>query len=102
PLTVDGVVSKAAATLSVPPSSSITRLAVSSMEPLIVRSVRTCQEFATRETTFPPLHVPLGGMLTDPPEIIGPRLKALRIACGIKSQVAFAKAIGVEKNTYNP
>jgi len=40
--------------------------------------------------------------MIDPPETIGPRLKALRKALGYKSQVAFAKSIGVEKNTYNP
>ena len=40
--------------------------------------------------------------MIDPPSIIGPRLKALRTAVGCKTQVAFAKEIGVEKNTYNP
>lgn len=41
-------------------------------------------------------------MLIDPPHIIGPRLKALRLALGYKLQYKFAEAIGVEKNTYNP
>lgn len=40
--------------------------------------------------------------MIDPPEVLGPRLKALRLALGVKSQTDFAKAIGVEKNTYNP
>jgi len=40
--------------------------------------------------------------MIDPPEIIGPRLKALRKAIGYESQTAFAKEIHVEKNTYNP
>lgn len=40
--------------------------------------------------------------MIDPPEIIGPRLKRIRLALDYKSQTAFARAIGVEKNTYNP
>jgi transcriptional regulator with XRE-family HTH domain len=40
--------------------------------------------------------------MVDPQEVIGPRLRALRLALGIKTQKAFAEAIGVEKNTYNP
>lgn len=40
--------------------------------------------------------------MIDPPEIIGPRLKALRLALGFKTQVEFADKLGIEKNTYNP
>lgn len=40
--------------------------------------------------------------MIDPAKTIGARLKALRLAVGCKTQVAFAKSIGVEKNTYNP
>lgn len=40
--------------------------------------------------------------MIDPPEIIGPRLEALRIACGYRSQTKFAAKIGVGKSTYNP
>lgn len=40
--------------------------------------------------------------MVDPQDVIGPRLKALRIALGFPTQTKFAKAIGVEKNTYNP
>ncbi len=40
--------------------------------------------------------------MIDAPEIIGPRLKALRLACDCTTQQQFAKEIGVEKNTYNP
>lgn len=40
--------------------------------------------------------------MVDPPEVIGPRLKSLRRALEIDTQVEFAQAIGVEKNTYNP
>lgn len=40
--------------------------------------------------------------MIDPPEIIGPRLKALRLAVDCRTQQDFAHEIGVEKNTYNP
>lgn len=40
--------------------------------------------------------------MIDPPQIIGRRLRALRIACGFRTQTEFAEHIGVEKNTYNP
>ncbi len=40
--------------------------------------------------------------MIDAPEIVGPRLRRLRLACGFKTQKQFADAIGVEKNTYNP
>src|SRR5262249_54762263 len=98
--TVEGGQLSAAATPPVPPSSFRMPSTVA-MGPLIVRRLRTSQEFADRETTFPDSHVPIEGMI-DPPEIIAPRLKRLRRACGFKTQTAFAQAIGVEKNTYNP
>lgn len=40
--------------------------------------------------------------MIDPPEVIGPRLRALRLALGFGKQKDFAGEIGVEKNTYNP
>ena len=40
--------------------------------------------------------------MIDDPKIIGRRLKSLREALGFRTQVDFAKKIGVEKNTYNP
>lgn len=40
--------------------------------------------------------------MVDPPRVIGPRLKALRKALDVPTQVEFAAQIGVEKNTYNP
>lgn len=40
--------------------------------------------------------------MIDPPEVIGPRLKALRLAVGCKTQIAFAKELGMDKSTYNP
>jgi len=40
--------------------------------------------------------------MVDPPKKIAERLKAVRLALEVKTQVAFAAEIGVEKNTYNP
>ena len=40
--------------------------------------------------------------MIDDPKRIGKRLKALRLALDIPTQVAFAKELGIEKNTYNP
>lgn len=40
--------------------------------------------------------------MIDSPKVIGKRLKNLREALGIKTQVAFAGELGIEKNTYNP
>lgn len=98
-LTVDFATDKEDANCVVPPSES---MMVSTVMPTeIVRITRTSQEFANRETTFLQGRGSLAGMI-DPPEIIGPRLKALRIALGFPRQNKFAAAIGVEKNTYNP
>lgn len=102
-LTVDLGNDSASATAMVPPSRSITVSAViSDMAPKIVREPRTCQAFANSETTLAVGCGQFGGMLTDPPEVIGARLEALRLACGCKTQQEFADEIGVEKNTYNP
>jgi DNA-binding XRE family transcriptional regulator len=100
PLTVDLESDRASATCVVPPSASMIVPGVS-METLIVRSVRTSQEFARRETTFSRLRVPILVMV-DSPKVIGPRLKSLRLALDVPTQVEFAAQIGVEKNTYNP
>jgi DNA-binding XRE family transcriptional regulator len=98
-LTVESLTASAAATWPVPPSASMIDPGV--MPANIVRTLRTCQEFATRETTILDSCGPIGSM-TDDPKIIGQRLKALRLALDFHSQVAFAAEIGVEKNTYNP
>lgn len=71
------------------------------MKATIVRTVRTGQGFASRETTFSPDRGPIGSMI-DPPKIVAKRLKNLRVALGIKTQVEFARELGIEKNTYNP
>lgn len=100
-LTVLGGKPSAADTAPVPPRASIAEPAVSDIAATIVRNLRTSQEFATRETTSTTDYGSLGPMI-DPPEVIGPRLKALRLALNIRTQTEFAKKIGVEKNTYNP
>lgn len=103
-LTVWGSTPSFSETAPVPPRSSTTLSGVS-MDPNIVRRLRTRQGFSDRETTFADVCGPLSlmtGPQTDPPNVIGPRLKALREALGFESQIAFAKKIGVEKNTYNP
>lgn len=71
------------------------------MAATIVRTVRTGQGFASRETTSSVDHGPIGPMIDDP-KIVAKRLKNLREALGISTQVAFAKELGIEKNTYNP
>lgn len=100
-LTVESAKDRAFATSPVPPRSSMIEPAVTAMDPVIVRIMRTRQECADCETTQSPPHVDIRGMI-DAPEVIGARLKAIRLALEFKSQVAFAKALGVEKNTYNP
>ncbi len=100
PLTVDLGRDSAAATLPVPPRASRIDPAVI-IDWTIIRRVRNCQGFATHKTTFPSIYGPIRPMI-DPPEIVGPRLKALRLALGVKTQTAFAKAIGVGISTYNP
>lgn len=100
PLTVDGSNDSASATALVPPSASMTKSGVI-MPPNIVCTVQTCQEFATRKTTFSGNYAAIGSMM-DPPHIVSARLKALRIELGYKSQSAFAAKLGIDKSTYNP
>lgn len=40
--------------------------------------------------------------MIDDPKVVGKRLKNLREALGMSTQVAFAEELGIEKNTYNP
>jgi transcriptional regulator with XRE-family HTH domain len=70
------------------------------MDGNIVCTVQTCQEFATRKTTFSKKYVAIGPMM-DPPEIVAARLKALRGELGFKTQTAFADKLGIDKSTYN-
>ncbi len=100
PLTVEFDKSNASATSLVPPSASMIDPGVR-IPAILVRTLRTSQEFASRETTFFDDRGPIGTMV-DTKEVIGPRLKRLRLALDIKKQIDFAAEIGVEKNTYNP
>lgn len=100
-LTVLGGKPSSVDTTPVPPRALIAEPAVSDMAPTIVRSLRTSQGFASRETTSSADYGSVGPMI-DPPEIIGLRLKTLRLALGCRTQVEFAKKLGIEKNTYNP
>lgn len=104
PLTVDSQSPNSSATLPVPPSASMIDPGVS-MDKGIVRTVRTCQPFATREPTISGdcgAILAMNTPLYDPPEVIGPRLLALRLALGFEDQSKFAEKLGVKKNTYNP
>ncbi|WP_239629832.1 helix-turn-helix transcriptional regulator [Bradyrhizobium sp. I71] len=104
PLTVDVDSPSPSATGFVPPLASITEPHVCEsvfMPPECVRTVRTCQEFATCETTSAPLRGAISAMIDDP-KTIAKRLKNLREALGFDSQVAFAKELGIGRNTYNP
>ncbi|MGE0579350.1 MAG: helix-turn-helix domain-containing protein [Reyranella sp.] len=67
----------------------------------IVRIVRKSQAFAICETTRRAVHGAMGAMIDDP-KTVGKRLKNLREALGFTSQVAFAKELGIKRNTYNP
>ena len=100
PLTVGKATDRAAATALVPPSESMTESGVI-MGRTIVCTVQTCQEFATRKTTFGSKYDAINDMM-DPPEIVGARLKALREELGFKTQVKFAEKLGIDKSTYNP
>lgn len=100
PLTVDSERAKSAATAPVPPSASMIEPAVIMTEH-IVRSLRTSQVFASRETTFSARHGEISWMV-DPPKVIGERLRRVRLACEVETRAAFAEEIGVEKNTYSP
>ena len=99
-LTVDGFSPSASATPLVPPSASMTLSTESNIAALIVRKMRTRQEFATRETISIFEYAAIGGM-SDTVKIIAKRLVSTRLAIGVK-QAEFCRQIGVEKNVYNP
>lgn len=98
--TVGSASESACATALVPPRASMTESGVI-MDPTLVCTVQTCQEFATRKTTFGSICGAIKSMM-DAPEIIAKRLKALRKELGYKTQVEFAAKLGIDKSTYNP
>jgi DNA-binding XRE family transcriptional regulator len=63
--------------------------------------MRTSQAFASCETTAGVVRGAISAMI-DNPKIVAKRLKHLREALGFESQVAFAKELGIGRNTYNP
>jgi transcriptional regulator with XRE-family HTH domain len=102
PLTVPGVKSKASATSpsdpGVSPQSVLMTDSQLSMESPIVRTLRTRQGFATRETTFRGLHGEISTMDSD--DDIARRLIAVREHFTL-SQVDFAGKLHIAKNTLN-
>lgn len=97
PLTVDSDCASAPATVPVPPRAKMTESQLS-MPRIIVRSLRTCQPFATCEATNSRISGIIRSVDTDLE--ISNRLASLREKLGL-DQVAFARALGIEKNTYN-
>lgn len=85
----------------VPPRASMTESGVSDMDRSIVRDLRTCQGSAPCETT---ILVGRGGLgpMAETTIDIARRLADTREALGFTSQVDFCRAIGIEKNVYNP
>lgn len=97
-LTVDGASDSDAATVLVPPSPSMTESGVMGVN--VVCMVQTCQEFASRETTFTPGCGAIDLMM-DPPHVIAGRLEALRKEMQFSTAEKFAEAIGLDKSTYS-
>lgn len=96
-LTVESDCPSASATAPVPPQATMIDFQ-SVMDGNIVRNSRTCQAVATCEATNSPIYTTIRRMDTDLE--ISNRLAALREKLGL-DQVAFAKSLGIEKNTYN-
>ena len=95
--TVGSASDSACATALVPPRASMTESGVI-MDPTLVCTVQSCQEFATRKTTFGSICGAIKSMM-DAPEIIAKRLKALRKELGFETQVEFATRLGIDKST---
>jgi DNA-binding XRE family transcriptional regulator len=100
-LTVDRDSPSASATAPVFPSASMISSAVDAISTNIVRTVRTCQEFATSETTNSHRYAVMEPTM-DSTDIIARRLIALRLELGFKTQEKFAEELEMTKSTYNP
>jgi transcriptional regulator with XRE-family HTH domain len=94
-LTVESDFPKAPATAPVPPKATMIASELS-MPDSIVRKTRTCQGFATCETTFRRFHGVISAMDSD--KDIGRRIVALR-EHHQKSQIVFAESISTANNT---
>jgi DNA-binding XRE family transcriptional regulator len=98
PLTVGSTSDNSLATAPVPPRAVMIESQV--MDENVVCTMQTCQEFASRKTTFGAEYGAIGAMV-DTPKVIGNRLEALRKELGIKTQDAFAEKLGIDKSTYS-
>lgn len=101
PLTMESDNSSPSAVALVPPKASMTESGVNDMDPTIVRNLRTCQAYTSCEPTIPADRgglEPMGESTTE----IARRLVDTREALGFTTQVDFCRAIGIEKNVYNP
>jgi transcriptional regulator with XRE-family HTH domain len=103
-LTVDPDCPSAPATAPVPPKATMIASELS-MADNIVRKLRTCQGFATRETTIRTDYGAIPSMDSDD-HAVARRLIAVRKRLGERlgftSQTAFAEKLGLTKSTYNP
>lgn len=100
PLTVESDCPSAPATAPVPPRATMIDFQ-SSIPDNIVRNMRTCQGFATCETTIRAEYGAIGGMGTDHKDA-ALRLIAVRKSLGFENQDEFAVKLDLTKSTYNP
>lgn len=87
----------------VPPKSSMIESQVM-MPPTIVCTLQTCQEFAPCKSTVNHPCAEILDMAVPQAEstaAISYRLKATREALGFSKQIDFAKALGLDKSSYN-
>lgn len=99
-LTVEALSASPVATAPVPPKLSMTLPTERIIGRLIVRNLRTGQEFTSCEKPPVPNYAEIRGM-ADTVKVIGNRLVKTREALGFQ-QSEFCKEIRVAKNTYNP
>lgn len=105
-LTVDGCNDSASETAFVPPSESMTELAVT-MDRNLVCGLQTCQGFAKRKATFGADYGAMGSM-ADQREVIFGRLESLRAElarlnpeAGFEVEGRFAATIGIHKTSWS-
>jgi len=102
-LTVGGSNPSAAATLPVPPKSSMTESHVI-MGDNVICDLQICQAFASRKTTGTGVSGEIAVMAKSRTQAIDAtarRLKATRLALDYKKQIEFANILGVDKSSYN-
>lgn len=99
-LTVDNGKPRAAATAPVPPKSSIAESTVTDMGDTIVRDLRTCQEFATCETTFSPGSGEIGSIM-EPYDSDKIRAVLTRQLLDCDTQADFLSKTGIAKSSWS-